>query len=170
MMTHEQFEEAADYWQKKDATGKKLSREALLTVMEEYIEANNTCALATGFGTFVRCTPIEYSYHDGAFWMFSEGGLKFLALERNKNVCLAIFDRFNGFGKLNGMQVTGIAEIVEPFCDEYVKAANFKKIPLDTLRKLPTPMHLIKITPKHIDFIHSGFRQQGFDVRQALDF
>lgn len=59
--------------------------------MEEYILANKTCALATGAGEFVRCTPIEYTYHHGAFWMFSEGGEKFAALEKNKNVCLAIF-------------------------------------------------------------------------------
>jgi len=58
--------------------------------------------------------------------MFSEGGLKFFALEKNKNVCLAIYD--------------------------------------------PSPMHLIKITPKHIDFLHSVFREQGFNARQALDF
>ena len=29
--------------------------------LEEYIRANNTCALATGAGSYVRCTPIEYS-------------------------------------------------------------------------------------------------------------
>lgn len=167
---HEEFKEAAEYWQKKDATGKKLSREALIAVMEEYIQANNTCALATGSGTYVRCTPIEHSYHAGAFWMFSEGGLKFFALERNQNVCLAIYDPYNGFGKLNGMQVTGTAEIVEPFCNLYLEAATFKKIPLETLKKLPSPMHLIKITPKHIDFLHSAFREQGFYARQALDF
>jgi Pyridoxamine 5''-phosphate oxidase. len=169
-MTHEEYKEAIEYWQKKDAIGKKLSREALLAAMEEYIQSNNTCALATGSGTFVRCTPIEYFYHDSSFWMFSEGGLKFFALERNENVCLAIYDPYDGFGKLDGMQVTGMAEIVEPFCNEYLKAATFKKIPLQALKKLPSPMHLIKMTPKHIDFLHSAFREQGFNARQALDF
>lgn len=169
-MTHEEYKEAAEYWQRKDATGKKLSRDALLTVMEEYIHANKTCALATGFRTFVRCTPIEYSYYDGAFWMFSEGGLKFLALENNKNVCLSIFDSYEGFEKLNGMQITGVAEIAEPFSNEYLKAATFKKLPLEVLKKLSSPMHLIKITPKHIDFLHSAFREQGFSARQSLDF
>ena len=169
-MTHEEFKEAAEYWQKKDATAKKLSREVLIAVMEEYIQANNTCALATGSGTIVRCTPIEYSYHAGAFWMLSEGGLKFFTLERNQNVCLAIYDPYDGFGKLNGMQVTGMAEIVEPFCNEYLKAVTFKKIPLEALKKLPSPMHLIKITPKHIDFLNSAFGEQGFCARQALNF
>ena len=67
---------------------------------------------------------------------FSEGGEKFYALEKNKNVCLVIFDKYEGFGKLKGMQVTGLASIVEPFSQEYVQAADFRKIPLKALEKI----------------------------------
>lgn len=169
-MTHAEYQQAAEYWKKKDAAGRKMSTEALLAAMEEYIKSHNTCALATGAGMFVRCTPIEYSYHDGAFFIFSEGGRKFTALEHNRNVCLAIYDAYEGFGKLSGMQINGAAELVEPYCDEYNAAAAFKKIPLETLKKLPSPMYLIKVTPKHIDFLHSAFRNQGFDSRQAMEF
>ncbi|MPM33932.1 hypothetical protein SDC9_80513 [bioreactor metagenome] len=138
--------------------------------MEMYIQAHNTCALATGAGTFVRCTPIEYSWHDGAFWMFSEGGMKFAALEQNRNVCLAIYDAYDGFDNLGGMQASGEAELVEPYCEEYAAAAAAKKIPLESLKKLPSPMHLIKVTPKHIDFLSSAFQKQGFDCRQSMEF
>ena len=169
-MTHDEFSEAAKYWQRKDAQGKKLSKDALLPIIEEYINANSTCALATGSGSFVRCTPIEYSYHDGAFWMFSEGGMKFFALEQNENVSLAIFEPYDGFGKLNGMQIAGTAELVEPFCEEYERAASVKHIPLEALKKLPSPMHLIKVTPKHIDFLRSAFKDSGYDSRQSMDF
>jgi hypothetical protein len=34
------------------------------------------------------------------------------ALEKNRNVCAAVFDKYQGFGKLKGMQITGTAEIV----------------------------------------------------------
>ena len=77
-MTHEQFENAAQYWNKKEQV--KMPEEALKKAIEDYIMDNNTCALATGTGNFVRCTPIEYSYHDGRFWMFSAGGEKFTGL------------------------------------------------------------------------------------------
>lgn len=90
-MTHEQFEKAADYWKNKGITA--IPKEELKKAVEEYIAANNTCALATGTGDYVRCTPIEYSYHNDKFWMFSEGGEKFIGLEKNENVCLAIFDK-----------------------------------------------------------------------------
>ena len=92
----------------------------------------------------MRCTPLEYTYHDDCFWIFSEGGEKFYALEKNKNVCLVIFDKYEGFGKLKGMQVTGLASIVEPFSQEYVQAADFRKIPLKALEKMLHPMNLIK--------------------------
>ena len=79
-MTQAQFQASARYWEEKDTASVKLDPAQLRSVAEAYIQANNTCALATGAGAYVRCTPIEYSFHDGAFWMFSEGGKKFIGL------------------------------------------------------------------------------------------
>lgn len=147
-----------------------MERKDLLTVMENYITQNNTCALATSNGNLVRCTPIEYSYVDGNFYLFSEGGLKFAALKDNKNVCMAIFDKYTGWGKLNGMQVTGIAEVVEPFSDEYINFINYKKIPLEAIKKLDNTMNLIKIIPTRIDYLCSHFKKNGYDSRQFIEF
>jgi len=169
-MIHEEYVKAAEYWKKKDAGHSSMDRDKAVSAAESYIRGNNTCALATGSGSFVRCTPIEYAYHDGAFWMFSEGGLKFRALEENKNVCLAIYDKYDGFGNLKGMQVSGTAEIIEPFSPEYIEAAEFKKIPEEALRKLPVPMNLIKVTPVRIDFLNSDFKKEGFESRQEILF
>ena len=162
------YNKAASYWEEKDAQTVQLDRDALLTKIDEFIMAHNTCALATGCGNFVRCTPIEYNYKDGKFWMLSEGGLKFHALEENKNVCLAIYDSYAGFGKLGGMQVTGTAELIEPWSVEYLDLLAFKKISAESLKKLPQTMYLIKITPLHIDFLWSGFKKLGFDSRQHI--
>ena len=169
-MNHEEFESAAEYWKKKDEHNVKMERNELLHAIESYIQENNTCALATGSGSFVRFTPIEYTYHDGAFWLFTEGGQKFVALENNKNVCMAIFDKYNGFGQLRGMQISGTAEIVEPFSIEYNKAAEYKKIPIETLKKLPQPMHLLKIKADRIDYLNSDFKKNGCGSRQSIEF
>jgi len=59
--------------------------------------------------------------------------------------------------------------VVEPYCQEYRRAAAFKNLPLEALNKRSSPMYLIKIEPKHIDFLHAAFREQGFFARQALD-
>ena len=64
-VTHDQFKKAADYWKNKKQNA--MPEEKLKKTVLEYINSNNTCALATGTGDYVRCTPIEYSYHDGKF-------------------------------------------------------------------------------------------------------
>lgn len=167
-MTHEEYERAASHWDVRDGCLRKMDNDALRTAAEGYIGANNTCALATGSGDFVRCTPVEYGYHGGCFWIFSEGGEKFRGLEHNKNVSLAIFDNYDGFGNLKGMQVTGIAEVVEPFSPEYLSVAKAKGIAEDALRKLLEPMNLIKIVPTRIQFLNSDFKKQGVASRQTL--
>lgn len=164
-MTHEQFEAASQYWNRKEKD--VMPREALKQAVQAYIEANNTCALATGTGDYVRCTPIEYSFHDGKFWMFSEGGEKFIGLEKNANVCLAIYDKYDGFGNLKSLQVMGKAKIIEPFSDAYNAHAEIKHIPLDVLKKLESPMHLICVTPEKIEVLNSEFKKEGYSIRQT---
>jgi uncharacterized protein YhbP (UPF0306 family) len=167
-MNHEDYQKAINHWKSKDKDSKKMERGKLFSSIEEYINKNNTCVLATGYGTFIRCTPLEYSYHDHCFFIFTEGGEKFIGLEHNKNVCLAIYDKYSSFASLKGLQVMGNAEIVEPFSEEYVKAAEYKKIPLEALKKLPEAMNLIKIIPVRIDFLNSDFKKEGCDARQEL--
>ncbi len=162
------LEEAAGYWEKMDRDSVRLEPQRLKAMLEEYILANNTCALATGAGGYVRCTPIEYSWHDGCFWMFSEGGKKFIGLSENPNVCLAIYDKYEGFGKLHGLQVTGRAELVEPFSEKYIAHAQYKKISLDFLKKLESPMHLICVRPLRMDCLFSDFKELGCCPRQSL--
>ena len=166
--TDETLRAAARYWDERDADSVKMDRARLQAMIENYLEANNTCALATGTKDYVRCTPIEYSYHDGCFWMFSEGGRKFIGLAENPNVCLAIFDKFEGFGRLRGVQVIGRAELVEPFSEAYNAHAAMKKIPLSALQKLKSPMHLIRVRPTRIDCLFSEFKDLGCAPRQTL--
>lgn len=167
-MTHEEFEKAAQYWNNKEQI--QMPKEALKKAVEEYINSNNTCALATGAGDYVRCTPIEYSYHGGKFWMFSEGGEKFIGLEKNENVSLAIYDKYDGFGNLKSIQVMGKAQIIEPFSDIYNAHAAYKKIPLDALRKLASPMNLICVTPVKMEVLFSEFKKDGYTSRQTVEF
>lgn len=166
-MTHEEFEKAAQYWSNKEKT--VMPQEQLQQAVDAYIKANNTCALATGTGAYVRCTPIEYSFHDGKFWMFSEGGEKFIGLEKNDNVCLAIYDTYDSFGNLKSLQIMGKAEMIEPFSDVYKAHAEYKKIPLAALEKLESPMNLICVTPVKIEVLFSEFKKEGYSIRQTIE-
>ena len=167
-LSHEKYTEAARYWEEKDAQAVKMDKDSLWKAITQYIPANNTCALATGSGDHVRCTPVEYSWHHNAFWIFSEGGEKFLSLEKNKNVSIAIYDPYGGFGKLKSIQVTGTAEVVAPFSEEYTETATIRKIPLEALKKMPYPMNLIKVRPKKFQFLNADFKKEGADIRQTF--
>lgn len=167
-MTHEEFQAAVNYWKEKDAKSVRMERSKLAEAVEAYIRSKNTGALATGAGDFVRCTPLEYSYHDGFFWIFSEGGEKFIALEKNSNVCLAIFDGYGAPGGLHGMQVMGRAEMVEPFSEEYMSHAAYRKVSTAFLEKQKPPMNLIRIKPTRIDYLRSEFKKEGCSSRQTL--
>lgn len=41
----------------------------------------------------------------------------------------------------------GVAEIIEPWSEPYLKLLEYKHIPAENLRKLPGMMHLIQVTP-----------------------
>ena len=152
---------------------KEMPVEQLKPVVEDFLRDSTVCALATGTGDYVRCTPLEYSYHDGQFWIFTEGGEKFIGLEKNRNVSLAVFEKNPNFGELKSVQVMGTAKLIEPMSAAYVAHAEYKKIPLAALQKLADqghPMHLLCIAPVRMDVLFSDFKKQGYDSRQKLDF
>lgn len=164
------YEKAAGYWLEKDKNSVHMDREALEEELETFIDAHTVCALATAdLKGNVRCTPIEYCFLDRKFWMLSEGGLKFRGLEQNKRVSLAIFDSNPDFGTLGGMQVSGTAEIIEPWTEEYLALLKYRHIPEKTMRQLPEPLNLICVTPEEIDYLNSGLKEQGYSSRQHWD-
>lgn len=170
-MNTEEYKKAANFWKEKECV--KMPAEQLKAAAEEYLCSNDVCALATGTGDYVRCTPLEYSFHDGKFWIFTEGGEKFIGLEKNKNVSLAVFDRSTNFGALKSAQVMGTAEIIEPLSERYITHAEYKGIPVISLQKLKEqghPMNLICVTPVRMDVLCSEFKKQGYDSRQTLTY
>lgn len=167
-MDHEQFEQAANYWTAKEPDAKRMPEDELRKRIDKFLESHNTCAFACGYGDFVRCTPLEYSWHDGALWIFSEGGLKFRALERNRNVSVAVFERYEGFGTLESAQITGTAQIVDSESDEFAEAAAAKGIEGPALEKVRGMLHLIRVEPSRIDYLCSALKDEGYSVRQWL--
>ena len=169
-MNAQEYKTAANFWKAKER--KEMPAIQLKPIVESYLRESSVCALATGSGEQVRCTPIEYSYHDGAFWIFTEGGEKFIGLEHNKNVSLAVFDANPRFGELKSVQVMGVAEIIEPMSDVYIAHAEYKKVPIAALQKLADeghPMYLLRIMPARVDVLFSELKKQGYGSRQVLE-
>lgn len=168
-MTREQYEQAESFWVRKDETEKKLDQDALYDWIDRFLTSHKVLALATATEDFVRCTPLEYSWHDGALWIFTEGGLKFRALKENQHVAAAVFEANASFGGLKSLQIEGTAKLIEPFSGEYEQAAAFRNIPLEALKKLKEPMWLIKIEPSEITCLNSDFKKGGNGSRQIYN-
>ena len=163
------YDAVASHWIERDRDSVHMETAALKEKIEAFVGAHNTCALATASADMVRNTPIEYNYVDSYFYFFSEGGLKFKGLKENKNVGLAIFEPYGGFGQLKSLQAQGVASMVEPFSDEYLKLMEHKKIPVEAMKKLPQAMNLIKVVPTSYDYLDSDLKKEGFGSRQHLD-
>ena len=168
-MTPEEYEEAASYWIRKDATSKAMPADDARTLVDAFLASHNTCALATGAGDFVRCTPLEYAWHDGAVWILSEGGLKFRALASNHKVCLAVYEPYSSMGQTHGLQVMGTAEVIDESDPAYTSELATKGVTPERLAALGMSIHLLRITPQSCDLLDSDLRKRGFDARQHLD-
>lgn len=165
-MTEEQFDEAESFWLRKDAEEKKMEPADVYAWLSQFLTDHKILALATAADDFVRCTPLEYSWRDDALWIFTEGGLKFRCLRKNRQVSAAVFETNGSFGGLQSLQIQGRAELVEPFSEAYLAAAAARHIPEETLRKLPEPMWLLKIIPQEIVCLNSALKKQGYGSRQ----
>lgn len=96
------YEKAASFWDEQAKGAAVMERGALERVADAFLSSHNTCALATGWDGFVRCTPLEYTWRNNRFWFLSEGGHKFTALAHNQNVSLAVFEPYEGLAVWRG--------------------------------------------------------------------
>ena len=64
----------------------------------------------------------------------SEGGSKFIGLEKNKNVSLAIFEYYGNVRGSHGLQVMGKDVLYNRESDELKKSLAFKGIPYDAMK------------------------------------
>lgn len=68
------------------------------------------------------------------------------------------------------MQVFGTASLIAPLSDDYIAASNKMGVSEDILNKLPNILPIIKIVPSQIIFLNSNFKNQGYRLRQDLNF
>lgn len=148
----------------------KLDDERLSATVDEFIKSHNTCCLATCHGGNVRSTPIEYNYLNENLYILSEGGEKFSNLLVNENVSVSIYDSFKGMNSLAGMQITGNAVIIPEKSEEYEAVIEMKGLNLESLKRLPVNLNLIKIQIERVEFLYSKFRGMGVDTKQILKY
>ncbi len=147
-----------------------MDRDAALEHIKNFIRNHNTCGFATGTGDYIRCTPIEYTFMNDEFWFVSEGGSKFIGLEKNKNVSLAIFEYYGDVKDSHGLQVMGKAVLYDRESEELKKLLAFKGIPFDAVKAARVEVAVVRVIPEVYEMYDTDFVKQGYDVRQIVRF
>ena len=146
----------------------KMPNNLLAKEIEKFIINHNTCALATGIGAFVRCTPVEYQYYKCNFYIITEGGMKFKGILQNKTVSMSIADNYKTMKDVKGLQISGLAKIVPSSNEEYFEVFKSKGIELSALEKLSIDLYIIKVIPQKFEFLNADFKKNNFDSKQVL--
>ena len=111
---HQVFESGFQVARKFRAPWNEMDPDVLLEKIDAFIKAHTTLALATASAGNVRCTPLEYNYQNGVFYIVTEGGLKFRSLLTNDDISASIFEPYDGrMDHLSGLQmITGEVALV----------------------------------------------------------
>jgi hypothetical protein len=145
-------------------------REVLKEAVEKFINDHNTCVLATGSGDRIRSTPIEYSYIDGVLYIISEGGEKFANIILNHNVSLSIFNPYSGMNDLGGLQLSGVASILELNSEEYRQVLKKKGLSYKKISNYSFYLNIIKIKLIKAEFLSTDLKSTGYPIKQVLFF
>lgn len=154
--------EALKVWEKP------MPKEALKKEIDHFIIRHNMMALSTGSGTYERCSPIEYIYRHGCFYIITEGGNKFRGLLQNPQVSVGIYDEYKGMNQLGGLQIMGMASIVPYRSETYLEMMNQKGVKEQALSQLAIELYMVEIKPISMEFLYSPLKQQGYDAKQRL--
>ena len=161
------YEAAAKFWLKKDNDAIKMPPDDLRKELDSFLKGEKVCTLAVADGNFVRCTPLTYTYREGRFYIFSEGGLKFRALAKNKNVALEVHAEYHGPGSAKSVQVTGEALVIGADDEDFITRADAAGMNGASLKKMG--LILIVVTARKLEYLNSELRKRGYCPRQCMD-
>jgi nitroimidazol reductase NimA-like FMN-containing flavoprotein (pyridoxamine 5'-phosphate oxidase superfamily) len=165
------FERAACFWDEKAAAAppeQKMPRAELEAKLDAFLAAHQTLALATGSGDRLRCTPLEYLWHEGRIYIFTEGGHKFDGLAHNAKVAAAVYEPYAGMNRLASVQIAGTASVIDPNMATYQALCAVRGIDEAALKALPTPLYLLEIRLAQAELLFSEFKRAGYGSRQRL--
>ena len=149
------------------AASRPLPPKALLESIQAFASAHSVMALATANEEYVRCTPVDYSYAEGKFYIVTEGGMKFRSILRNNHVSLAVFEgERHPDGLLDVLQVEGTVEVLpgdSPVAHREA-AARIQRGGMDS-----GEIFVLCVTPHRYHISSAAFVAWGYDAEQTLD-
>jgi len=149
---------------------KKYPDELLKNDIEAFVKEHNMCTLCTGNMDMVIGTPIEYMYEAGNMYIITEGGRKFINILKNNKVSIAVYNEYEGFAKLKGLQLKGKVEIVSMDDPEYDRILKMKELKPENVKNLNMIMNVLRIKLERADFLCSEIKAKGYDAKQIYEW
>ncbi len=146
-----------------------ISDKELERLITEFLMARGMCVVATCSDNVPRASAVEFFPSGTTLYVLTEGGRKLENIAANPVVSVAIHTQFTGWDSIKGVQMTGTAEIGKAgskIFDEGVEAYKARR----GLKGVSIPefMHIIKITPKKIEYLDATLKAKGLGVRHVL--
>jgi len=138
--------------------------------IEAFLSGHNTCTLSTCYLGQVSSRPIEYRYANAKLYMVSEGGEKFAGLLTNHQAAVTVNEPYQGFNKLAGLQLKGQGSLQLPGSELYQSAISAFNLNPGRIEALPTSLNIIVVHLEEAEYLWSGFKNLGLDVRQTYHF
>ncbi len=108
---------------------KRLSRQELKKRIEDFLQNNCICTLATCSDNMPRSTIVRYRVEGLTVYVFTEGGGKIKNLRQNRNISLTVCGEYSGIQSVESLQAWGTAEIISPKDGErYVEIRDYLNI------------------------------------------
>ncbi len=158
---------------KRDAA--KLTDEELKKKIEQFLDKNRICALATCTDNVPRSTPVRYRSKGLSIYIITEGGGKIRNLMKNPSVSVSLFGEYSGFQSVKGLQIWGDAEIIAPNNKEAhaeaIKVLELKErddLKEINVKEVRQDMYIIKINTKRARYLDfpEGILNQTLDLEK----
>ena len=148
------------------ASAGRLEPDRLRPYVEDFLSSRHVCAFATAYRGLVTCEPIEYHYAAGHLYVISEGGQTLAGLLHHKHAAITILERYEGFDRPAGMQLSGSATVPVPAGEEYARCLRACDVDPTHVAQQPVILHAIDVRLYRADYVWPGFAELGVDVRQ----
>ena len=156
---------------KEAGMNKILGRKKLELLIEQFLQREPVCVIATCFHDIPRASTVEFFPFATNLYILTEGGEKIENIKGNPRVSIAVHAPFIGWESVRGLQITGIAEIGKKgsrIFDEGTEA--YRKRRGVKTASLPDLMNVIRVLPLRIEYIDTTLDDKGFSVRQVLEY
>ncbi len=150
----------------------QLPRQELEARLEKFIATHWMGVLCTVGKSGPIGSPVEYHPEGLTVYILPQpGSPKLRAMQRDPRLCFAIYGENSGWASVQGAQLFGEAQLLDPGTPEHTHAmtiyrwmASAEQLGMPTDQ--PPQVQLLKLAPEKIVYTEQWLRKDGFGPRQ----